>query len=241
MRINLGCGPRPLPGFVNVDLLDLPGVDVHADVSKPLPFEGGSAELIYASHVLEHLPHIQVPTILADWRRVLCDGGRLLVAVPDLQTVAEVLRSREGWFTPPHNPWLGVVYGGQKDEYDFHKTGFTAVWLTYLLRNAGFGDIRRVARFAEIDAYDGSWSPLPFGINLSLNLEATAGTLFVGDRLFAPAWWQSGFEALDKVLTLAIRASAYSRSRLMRRRLKKLESLIDGRESPTTLSGKPSA
>jgi hypothetical protein len=46
--------------------------------------------------------------------------------VPDLRAVASMMVNRQGWFTPPHGPWLGVTYGGQKDESEFHKTGFTA-------------------------------------------------------------------------------------------------------------------
>ena len=34
MKINLGCASKPLPGFVNVDIRDVPGVDVIDDISK---------------------------------------------------------------------------------------------------------------------------------------------------------------------------------------------------------------
>src|SRR4051812_38064813 len=112
--LNLGCGSRPLQGFVNVDLLKAPGVDVVADVSGPLPFDDGSVDLIYASHVLEHLPTGQVQGVLREWRRVLRERGTIMIAVPDLERIAQLLILRSGWFTPPNQPWVGVVYGGQK-------------------------------------------------------------------------------------------------------------------------------
>ena len=67
MKINLGSGQRPIAGFVNVDALpDAPGVNVVADISDVLPFEDGSASLIYAAHILEHFPHDHVPTMLRE-------------------------------------------------------------------------------------------------------------------------------------------------------------------------------
>lgn len=84
VRVNLGCGRRPMDGWVNVNDVDLPGVDVVADLDReistditadimvPLIHEAGqtAAEVAQASrdfmgsvtefhmsHVLEHLHH----------------------------------------------------------------------------------------------------------------------------------------------------------------------------------------
>jgi SAM-dependent methyltransferase len=213
---------------VNVDLLEAPGVDLVADVSGRLPFEDGSAELVYASHVLEHLPTARVPDVLSEWRRVLADGGQLLVAVPDLDRIAKLLVSRAGWFTPPHQPWVGVVYGGQKDELDFHKTGFTEPWLASLLNDAGFGSPERVERFPEVGANDASWSPLPFGTNISLNMRAVAGGEALAPELFERERFNVAFDAVDRALTFALRGSAFARSRLMQRRRRRLENALAG-------------
>ena len=41
-RLNLGCGKGPLDGWINLDVVRLPGVDVVADLERcaeaPLPF-----------------------------------------------------------------------------------------------------------------------------------------------------------------------------------------------------------
>ena len=162
LKVNLGSGDRPLPGFVNVDALPTAqGVDIVADITEDLPFEDCSASIVYASHLLEHFPHARSVDILREWRRILEPDGQLLLAVPDLLVIAEILVSRPGWFMPPNNPWLGAIFGGQKDDWDFHKAGFTEPWLAYVLRLAGFSDVKRVARFEEVGIADTSYSPLP--------------------------------------------------------------------------------
>jgi predicted SAM-dependent methyltransferase len=232
-RLNLGSGSTPIPGFVNVDALeDAPGVDVVADISERLPFDDGAAELVYASHLLEHFPTDHVPKLLAEWRRVLAPGGVLLVAVPDLDAIASILISREGWFTPPHAPWIGAIYGGQKDEYDFHKTGFTGPWLAHLMRRAGFGEIERVPRFPEIPVADASFSPLPFGTNISLNMRGVADGADRLARTTSPEGWMRMFDAFDRLLMLAMHVSTGLRARLMRRRRARLERSLASADEP---------
>ena len=228
IKLNLGCGTHPLPGFVNVDLLKAAGVDLVADVGGPLPFESGAVALIYASHVLEHFPTDDVPRVLGEWRRVLRDGGTLLVAVPDLERIAARLVNDPGWFTPPHNPWLGAIYGGQKDDWDFHKTGFTAPWLAYCLDQAGFGDVRRVDRFPEARVDDGSYSPIPFGVNVSLNMRAVAGGARLSQAELQPSRLERSFNRVDRLLEHAMTFSTRTRSRLMARRRARGFGHVDG-------------
>jgi predicted SAM-dependent methyltransferase len=229
LRLNLGSGGVALEGFTNVDALaDAPGVDVVADLSERLPFADGEADLIYAAHVLEHFPTDVVPRLLADWRRVLRDGGLLLLAVPDLDLIARTLvDERPGWFTPPHSPWVGAIYGGQKDAYDFHKTGFTAPWLAGLLTDAGFGALERVERFREVGAADTSFSPVPFGSNMSLNMRAVAGAKTLPGELFTRTAAERVLDCLDAVLLAGMVLSTRTRDRIMRRRRRALEHALD--------------
>jgi predicted SAM-dependent methyltransferase len=232
LRLNLGSGERPLPGFVNVDTLpDAPDVDVVADVTEPLPFADASAELLYAVHLLEHVATDRVPGVLADWRRVLRPGGVAMIAVPDLDTIARIMVERSGWFTPPHNPWLGAVYGGQKDEWDFHKTGFTMPWLAHLLQNADFGDVRRVERFEEVGVPDASVSPQPFGVNISLNMRAVAGGSGLPPHLSSPTPIERALNPVDRLLSLGMAVSTALRSRAMLRRRRSLEEELSPRQS----------
>ena len=53
--IDLGCGRRKKPGAIGLDIARVPGVDVIADVTRPLPLKDSSVDEVYASHLLEHV------------------------------------------------------------------------------------------------------------------------------------------------------------------------------------------
>ena len=56
LRLDIGSGAKPRPGFYGVDRLDVPGVDIVADLNRPLELlPDGCAEHVYSSHALEHV------------------------------------------------------------------------------------------------------------------------------------------------------------------------------------------
>lgn len=88
--LNLGCGARTHPAWINVDFrADPPRVRGH-DLRTPLPFATGSFSAVYASHVLEHFPHDYAPVFLGECRRVLKSGGIARIVVPDLEGIARL-------------------------------------------------------------------------------------------------------------------------------------------------------
>jgi SAM-dependent methyltransferase len=79
-RLNVGCGPDIRPGWVNLDVAPLPGVDVVHDLDVlPLPLEDGRFEVIDCQDVLEH---VDLVPVLRELHRVLAPGGRLHVRSP---------------------------------------------------------------------------------------------------------------------------------------------------------------
>jgi SAM-dependent methyltransferase len=55
-KLHLGCGKDIIPGFINLDSIKLPGVDVVYDLNKfPWPFKNNSFDYILAKSTLEHL------------------------------------------------------------------------------------------------------------------------------------------------------------------------------------------
>jgi polyisoprenoid-binding protein YceI len=82
LLLHVGCGDQRLEGWVNIDRQDLPAVDLVADVTIGLPFEGAAA--VFAEHFLEHLPLDQALAFLLECQRVLAPGGRLRLSTPNL-------------------------------------------------------------------------------------------------------------------------------------------------------------
>lgn len=126
VRLNLGCGPQRIEGWVNVDSSPDEEPDVVADVCA-LPFEDESVDEIYASHILEHIPH-DVP-VLEEWHRVLAPGGTICVIVPDLVGTYYAWRAGLTWGSPTQYEidltyMNATVFGGVllPNEY-FHNTG----------------------------------------------------------------------------------------------------------------------
>lgn len=55
MKLNLGCGNRPLKGYINCDISPEVNPNKIVDLEKPLDFEDNSVDEIIANHVLEHI------------------------------------------------------------------------------------------------------------------------------------------------------------------------------------------
>jgi SAM-dependent methyltransferase len=68
---------------VNLDLLP-DNIRVH-DISRGLPYETGSVDVVYHSHLLEHLDRDVALDLLREGRRVLRSGGVQRIVVPDLE------------------------------------------------------------------------------------------------------------------------------------------------------------
>lgn len=81
LRINLGCGNHPTPGWLNLDVVALPGVQLVWDLENlPYPIPDGCVERIEASHVLEHV--LAFMPLMEELHRILAPGGILHVKAP---------------------------------------------------------------------------------------------------------------------------------------------------------------
>lgn len=79
--LDIGCGGvKQYPENVGVDLRPASGVDVRADLRYGLPFADRSADVIFAVHVLEHLPDFL--SLIDECHRVLRPDGVLHVLSP---------------------------------------------------------------------------------------------------------------------------------------------------------------
>jgi predicted SAM-dependent methyltransferase len=49
-RLNVGCGKKVVPGFINIDYVWHPLLDICWDVTKGLPFEASTASTILTEY-----------------------------------------------------------------------------------------------------------------------------------------------------------------------------------------------
>jgi SAM-dependent methyltransferase len=172
-RLHLGCGHIRLPLFCNIDISYTPATDVIDNVKYLKRFPNNYAEEIYACHVLEHFAHEEVLPILKRWYTVLKPGGVIRISVPDIDLIVKIYTANWQHFqTEGNSPWIGLLYGGQGDPYDFHKTGFNFCWLKFLMQQASFHSIAEYPHEPHFagDIQDGSLARLPFDDFLSLNI-----------------------------------------------------------------------
>jgi hypothetical protein len=142
LRVNLGAGHIPLDGFVNVDIRELPGIDVVAGVDD-LPFEPASLTEIFSAHTLEHFPEEELRRrLLPYWVGLLRHGGTFRAVVPDMEAMTKAYAKGK----MPFDTLRSVAYGGQEYAGDFHFTGFTPTTLSAMLEEMGLVDARVVAK-----------------------------------------------------------------------------------------------
>ena len=80
-KINLGCGLDIREGYINVDMVPGPGIDVVHDLDKfPYPFKNNEIDVVYASHIIEHLNDL--PKSMAELKRICKPGAKIIIRVP---------------------------------------------------------------------------------------------------------------------------------------------------------------
>lgn len=158
LKLHLGCGQVILPGFVNMDARPLAGVDVLTDVFMLPSVQPESVDLIYASHVFEHVPRPLTEHVLGNWYKVLMPGGVLRLAVPNFESV--VLEYVCG---KPLTDLLGLLYGRQDYPGNAHMCAYDFDTLSALLTKCKFTDVKpydwRKTEHASHDDYSRSHLP----------------------------------------------------------------------------------
>jgi predicted SAM-dependent methyltransferase len=173
--LHLGSGNSRIEGFCNIDGNPLLQCDLVSGLEK-LKLNSDSVDVIYASHVFEHIPRARTTAVLKEWRRVLKPEGRLFVCVPDVEALFKIYLENLPCYDTDEGHELvelacGVAYGGQVDRYDFHYYGYSFVTLKALLESVGFKSVVRfhpqdLAFDPPVDASTGQVGELPISLNV---------------------------------------------------------------------------
>ena len=83
--LNLGCGHRYHPKWVNVDFFSAGEDVISHNLMEGIPFPDKYFDVVYHSHLLEHFPKDRAEPFMKECLRVLSPGGVLRIALPDLE------------------------------------------------------------------------------------------------------------------------------------------------------------
>lgn len=180
MKINLGSWHRNIPGFINVDLCDMPHIHHKSSINSLPFFLDNSTQLIYCSHALEYFDRNEAKIALKEWFRILEPGGILRLAVPDFNSLLKVYKE-----TDDLNKIIGPLFGKMQintksgEEMLYHKTTYDKKSLSELLEECGFINPEywdwRKTEHSDFDDHSQAYFPhmqKETGILISLNLQA---------------------------------------------------------------------
>jgi len=156
VKVNIGCGPRPKPGWLNLDIDARAGGVVYADATRALPLPSAAADFVYSEHMIEHIPLSAAIALLHEIHRVLRTGGRVRIATPDLDKFLQLKNGTANGEAEHYVRWSNGEFGSEFERArrhnpcytinrEFHEWGhrflYDRVTLAEVLSHSGFGEV----------------------------------------------------------------------------------------------------
>lgn len=175
-KLEIGPGRTRIPGFETLNIVGGANVDFVCNAQKRLPFRTGTFQVVYASHILEHIPWYHTDKVLSEWVRILAPGGRLEIWVPNGLAIAEAFVAAEqrgspdfhqdGWYhlNPQQDPCMWAAgrmfsYGdgsGRTGHPNWHVALFSPRHLEQALLKAGCSRVQPLQR-SQVRGHDHGW------------------------------------------------------------------------------------
>lgn len=103
LKLDLGCGGNKIAGFQGVDTLQLPGVDVVADLTKAWPWADDSVDEVHCSHFVEHLDNPERIHFWNELYRVMKKDATAKIITPSWTSARAYGDPTHKW--PPVTEW----------------------------------------------------------------------------------------------------------------------------------------
>lgn len=162
-------GKEKKHGWKILNIMAAESVDYVGDIHDLSSFPENSFDIVYASHVLEHVSHNnEIHAALRGVRRTLRPGGKFFVSVPDLDTLCRMFTHKQAT-KELRFLVMRIMFGNQSDAHDFHQVGLAADFLADFLHAAEFREVHRVPEFG---IFNDTSTLKVHGIPISLNMVA---------------------------------------------------------------------
>lgn len=151
MKINFGAGKQTWDGFFCIDAVQHPKATraldlVHAvkfdgTAIQPLPLPNDCADELHSYHFLEHVWAWEAPALVREWRRLLKQGGLLVLELPNIEHAARNLLAGMN-----DQMVMFPFYGdpSHMDPFMTHRWGYTPKTVEKLLKECGFTKVRHM-------------------------------------------------------------------------------------------------
>ena len=145
LKINLGCGPSIVAGWINLDREPRPGAHFW-DGSLGIPSAANTISLIYSEHFIEHLNLPDGLNLLRECVRVLCPGGIMRISTPDIHVLMQAYEGNalDYWLDVGWRPGTPCDLVNEGMRAWGHQYLFDRLRLTNLLLQAGFAGVAAV-------------------------------------------------------------------------------------------------
>jgi SAM-dependent methyltransferase len=174
-KLEIGPGFKRISGFETLNIFGGLNVDYVYDASRKLPFRSNTFEVIYASHILEHIPWYKTKKVIKEWVRTLKPGGSLEIWVPDGLKICKAFIDYElnqkniktdNWykFNSNRNPCIWAnsrifSYGdgsNNRGHPNWHKSLLSYRYICDVFYECGLEKISKMSK-SEIRGYDHGW------------------------------------------------------------------------------------
>lgn len=162
LRLNIGCGLKPLAGWVNLDIWRFTGTQIVHDIKNGIPLRSGSCSVILMEHVIEHLTRDEARDVLAECNRLLGPGGTLRISTPDAERHARAYIDNDEAFL--HDSRHGLTIDTSVDRLNYmmrewgHQWIYDARALQVILKQSGFDSV-------SVSAFGQSGTSLLVGVD----------------------------------------------------------------------------